>query len=730
MTVDISRRRFLQTTAAVAGGAAVLAIGINPTGAIASTAQQGDNLSPFVKIYPDGTVSAIIKHLEGGQGTATGLSALVAEEMNMSLQDITFEMAPADNKLYANLAFGAQGTGGSTSMANSFMQYRTAAAAAREMLLQAAANEWGVKPSELTLKDAVISGAGKSGNVGQFVAAAAALDVPAEPKLKSKPEWTVIGVDQAARKDTPAKINGSAKFTMDMHLENQMVVAIRRTPRLGGLVAGFDDSAARAVQGFIKAVEMPNKKGVFVFAETTWSAFQARDALQVEWDFSAAEKRSSAELKAELMTMVSSPPEFQASKTSLAMANSAIDNAAQVVERDFYFPLLAHAPMEAMGATIEPLADGQVVLHDGAQSPASGHAVLSNILELPMDKVKVNTLYAGGFFGRRSTPDADYLVELALAFAVTDRSRPVKLQWSREDDITGGYYRPAYAHKVRVGLDDEGHIVGWDHRIAGQSLFKGTPFENFIVRNGVDHTSVEGVADTPYAIPAMHVGLTDQKGPTTPNWWRSVGHSHTGFVMECMMDLCAAAAKADPVDYRLSHLSGDSADHQRMAGVIRLVAEKSGWGADMKNGHSRGLAVHKSFNTYVAEVCDISIDAADEVKIEKFWAAVDCGIAVTPDVIRAQIEGGIGYGVGHVMRAELTLEEGVVSQSNFHDFETLRIYDLSDIEVHIVPSDIAPTGVGEPGTPPAGPALANAIAAVGRKLVTHLPMTSNGVSFS
>lgn len=728
MATEISRRGFLQSAAA--GGFAVLSIGIDMKGAFASTAQQGGNLSPFVKIYPDGTVAAIIKHFEGGQGTATGLSALVAEEMNMSLQDITFEMAPANNKLYANLAFGSQGTGGSTSMANSFMQYRTAAAAAREMLLEAASDAWNVSLDDLTLKDGMITGAGKSDGIGQFVAAAAILDVPTKPKLKQPSEWTVIGLDQKARKDTPAKIDGSARFSMDVQLENQMVVAIQRTPRLGGLVARFDDSAARGIPGFIMAVEMPNKKGVFAFAETTWAAFQARDALNVEWDFSAAEMRSTVEIKSELMAMVKTDPQFQASKTGLTAASSAIMDAAQIIERDFYFPMLAHAPMEVMGATIEPLADGNVILHDGAQSPAASHAVLSSVLELPMKKVKVNTLYAGGFFGRRSTPDADYLVELALAFAVTDRTRPVKLQWSREDDITGGYYRPAYAHKVRVGLDGNGRIVGWDHRVAGQSIFKGTPIENFVVHNGVDHTSVEGVADTPYAIPAMHVGLTDQKGPTTSNWWRSVGHSHTAYVMECMMDLCAGAAGVDPVDYRLSYLSGEGADHKRMADVIRLVADKSGWGDNMEAGRSRGFAVHKSFNSYVAEVCEITIDADGIVKIGKIWAAVDCGIAVTPDIVRAQIESGIGYGIGHVMRAEVKLDEGRISQSNFHDYETLRIYDLGDIEVHIIPSDTAPTGVGEPGTPPVGPALANAISAAGRKLVTHLPMTSSGVNFS
>lgn len=725
MTADLSRRSFLKTAATTA-----LLVGFDPTGALARNPKPGRHLSPFVKIFPDGRVIAVIKHFEGGQGTATGLSALVAEELNMRLQDIGFEMAPFDNERYANLFFGQQGTGGSSSMANSFDQYRSAAAAAREMLIAAASKTWNVPADTLHLRDGVISGGGRSAGIGAFVETATTLPVPDQPRLKDPSQWRVIGVDQKARLDTPAKIDGSARFSMDVQLDNQMVVAIRRTPRLGGVVTRFDDTKAREVPGFIMARARPDNAGIMVYAETTWAAFRARDALTVEWDYSAAESRSYDMLKQELLSMIRDEPAFQASETDRATAQTALDGAAQIIEREFYFPILAHGPMEPVGATLEPVADGGVILHDGAQSPAAGHRVVSQVLGLPADKVRVNTLYAGGFFGRRSTPDADYLVETALAFAATDRTRPVKLQHSREDDITGGYYRPAYAHRVRVGLDDSGNIVGWDHRLAGQSIFKGTFMEQFLVRGGVDRTSVEGVHDTPYQIPELHVGLTDQKGPTTANWWRSVGHSHTGYVMECMMDTCARTAGQDPVAFRLNHLTGDAADQVRMAGVIRLVAEKAQWGQALPDGHFHGFAAHKSFGTYVAQVCEISVDADGVVTIEKVTAAVDCGVPVTPDIIRAQIESGIGYGIGHVMRAGITLTEGEVDQSNFHDFETLRIYDLSRIDVHIVPSTEPPTGVGEPGTPPAGPALANAIAASGRPLVTHLPMTANGVTFS
>ncbi|WP_298976039.1 molybdopterin cofactor-binding domain-containing protein [uncultured Roseobacter sp.] len=724
MTVTTTRRGFLASAAATTG---LLAIGISPKGAFAKAGTGA--LNPFVTIASDGTVTAIVKHFEKGQGTATGLSTLIAEELNMSLDAIKFEFAPSDPAVYNNFLFGPyQGTGGSTAMANSYAQYRGAGAAAREMLLQAAANRWGVSASDLSMQDGMISGAGQEAGIGEFVAEAAALNVPAEPRLKDPSEFRIIGNADVHRKDQDAKINGTAQYAMDLHLEGQMVVVIKRSPRMGGVVASFDDSAAKEINGFIQALALPNGAGVAVYADKTWAAFQARDAVEVTWDFAAAETRSSDDIRRELLAALDDNAEFDASsETDLSDTLSAIEGAAQVVEETFYFPLLAHAPMEPLGATIEPLADGGVIIHDGAQFPTSNHNALSQILELPMEKVQVNTMLAGGSFGRRATPTADYQVEVALAFAMTDRTRPVKLVWSREDDITGGYYRPAFAHKVRVGLDDAGKIVGWDHRIAGQSIFKGTFFESVIVHEGIDHSSVEGAADTPYAIPGMHFGLTDNKPATTLLWWRSVGHTHTAYVMESMMDIAAKAVGRDAVAFRLDYLADGTPDQERKAAVLRLAAEKAGWG-QAAPGRSQGVAVHKSFGSYVAEVAEISRDADGYVKIEKITAAVDCGLPVNPDVIKAQIEGGIGYGIGAVMRNEITLSEGATDQINFPDYEPLRIHDIAEIETHIVPSTVDPTGIGEPGTPPAGPALANAIAVDGPR-VTSLPMTNEGIDF-
>lgn len=721
MTLDLSRRTFLKSASAVA--ASSLVVGYSAQGALASASGAGQ-LTPFVRISADGTVTAIVKHYDSGQGTATGLASLIAEELNMPLDKIAFEFAPANTELYKNLFFGMQGTGGSTAMANSFMQYRTAGAAAREMLTGAAAKAWGVDPGAVSIADGMLVSGDKSAPMSDFVAAASQMAAPEAPALKDPAEFTVIGNTAAARVDNQPKITGQAKYAMDMQLDGQIVAVILRSPRFGGKLVSFDDSGAQGMPGYIRAAALPTGKGVIVYADKTWAAFQARDAITAEWDDSGAEMRSSDQINADLMAMLDRDAEFNVKG---APGDAAMEGAAQVVESDFYVPMLAHAPMEPMGCTIAPTETG-VVLYDGSQFPTAGQMTLAAVLQIKPEQVAVETLYAGGSFGRRATPDADYLVEAALAFALNGGQSPVKLVWSREDDITGGYYRPAFAHKVRVGLDGEGKITAWDHRIAGQSIFKGTGFEQMVVQNGVDHSSVEGVSDTPYALPGMYVGLTDNPSAVPVNWWRSVGHTHTALAMEVMMDMAADAAGADPVAFRLGYLGGDTPDHKRLSSVLKLAAEKAGWGKDLPDNHAQGVAVHKSFGSYVAEVVEISRDDAGDVQIEKVTCAVDCGIAVNPDVVIAQMESAIGYGLGHAMRDAITLSDGVVDQSNFPDFEPLRISDIAAIETFIVPSTEAPSGVGEPGTPPSVPALINALAKFGDR-PTHFPLTEHGVSF-
>lgn len=727
MTINTSRRGFLKGAAAAS---AVLIVGARPDGALAAASSDSAQLNPFVKIDADGTVTAIVKHFEMGQGPATGLPTIIAEELGVTMDQIEYEFAPSDPQVYNNLLFGPfQGTGGSTAVANSWMQYRQAGAAAREMLINAAAQSWGVDPSGVTIEDGIITAGDKTGPIAEFVAAASALEVPAEPHLKDPSEFRLIGNESVRRKDSAIKGNGQAKFAMDVHLPNQMVAMIKRPESRGGIALGFDDSASKEIKGYINAAILPNQAGVTVYAENTWAAIQARDMLEVEWDMSAAETRDSDQIKAEIMAALDAEPEFNVNQAGIAAVAAAIDGADTVVEQSFYFPLLAHAPMEPLNCTIEQTAEGDIILHDGAQMPTGPHMAYQQIFQLPPEKIQIKTMLAGGSFGRRATPDADYQVEAALAFVVTDRSRPVKLVWTREDDIRSGYYRPAFGHKARVGLDADGNIVGWQHQVAGQSIMKGTPFESFSVHDGVDHSSVEGIADSPYDIPGMALGLTDTPKATSVLWWRSVGHTHTGYVMEVMMDLAAKAAGRDPVEFRLSYLTdGDNPDQSRKAGVLKLAAEKANWG-NPAEGRAQGIAVHKSFGSYAAQVVEVSGDPESGIKIEKVTCAVDCGIAVNPDVVRAQMEGGIGYGIGHVMRGQITLTGGAVDQSNFPDYEPLRISDIAAIDVHIVPSAEAPTGVGEPGTPPAAPALANAINTLSGVQIAAHPMTEDGVSF-
>ncbi len=727
MTINTSRRGFLKGAAAAG---AVLLVGARPDGVLATASSETAQFNPFVKIDADGTVTAIVKHFEKGQGPATGLPTLIAEEIGLTMDQIAYEFAPSNPQVYNNLLFGPfQGTGGSTAMANSWLQYRQAGAAAREMLITAAAQSWGLDASGITIEEGIVKAGDNSAPIAEFVAAASQLEAPAEPRLKDPSEFRLIGNEAVRRKDSAIKGNGQAMYAMDVHLPNQMVAMIKRPESKGGVALGFDDSASKEVKGYINAAVLPNEAGVAVYAENTWAAIQARDALEVEWDMSGAETRDSDQIRTEIMAALDAEPTYNVNKADVAAVAAAIEGTEKVVEKTFYFPLLAHAPMEPLNCTIEQTAEGDIVLHDGAQMPTGPHMAYQQIFQLPPEKIHIKTMLAGGSFGRRATPDADYQVEAALAFVITDRSRPVKLVWTREDDIRSGYYRPAFGHKVRVGLDGEGNIVGWQHQVAGQSVIKGTPFEAVLVKDGIDHSSIEGIADSPYTIPGMALGLTDTPKATTVLWWRSVGHTHTGYVMEAMIDLVAETAGRDPVEFRLAHLADTSdADQQRKAGVLKLAVEKAGWG-NAPAGRAQGIAVHKSFGSYAAQVVEVSGDPENGIKIEKVTCAVDCGIAVNPDVVRAQMEGGIGYGIGHVMRDQITLTGGVVDQYNFPDYEPLRIGDIAEIEVHIVPSAEAPTGVGEPGTPPSAPALANAIRALSGIKVTSLPMAENGVNF-
>ncbi len=721
MTLQTSRREFLQG-AATAG----LVIGLSPSGAFAATPAQELSPNPFVTIGEDGTVTVILKHFEMGQGTSTGLTTLVAEELDADWDAVEIAFAPADASRYVNTAFGAQGTGGSTAIANSFVQYRQAGAAARDLLVRAAAAEWSVPAEEIIIENSVLKHAsGKESGFGPMTGRAATLTVAEELKLKDPSEFKLIGRETLARKDNLAKTTGAADFAIDIRRPNMLTVVVARAPMFGGKPTSVNDEAALATRGVEAVRVLP--EGVAVYATDTWSAMKGREALEVEWDLSAAETRSSAQILEDTRALLEQDGQTARKDGDGA---AALAGAAKTVEADFLFPFLAHSPMEPLNCVIERTADGGVEIWDGCQFPSLAQPTVAAVMGVDPAQVKINTVWAGGSFGRRANPTSDYHAEAALALKMLEGSalegRPVHLVWTREDDVRGGYYRPAYAHRVRAGVDADGHPVAWDQRQSGKSILIGTFFEEMLVQDGVDGTSVEGASTLPYAVPNLEVSIRNTETPIKVLWWRAVGHTHTAYSTEVIMDMLAEAANADPVEYRLSLLG----DHPRHAGVLKLAAEKAGWNEPLPEGRGRGVAVHESFSSFVATVVEVSTNEDGAVKIERVVTAVDCGLAINPDVIKAQLEGGTGFGLGSVMRNQITLTDGEVDQTNFWDYEPLRLSDMPPVEVHIVPSAEAPTGVGEPGTPPAGPALANAIYAATGKRAFTLPMTESGIEFA
>ncbi|MFY0678664.1 MAG: xanthine dehydrogenase family protein molybdopterin-binding subunit [Neptuniibacter sp.] len=709
-----SRRTFLKL---LAGSGAGLTLGVSIP--VIAAEKTPDSINPegqfqpnaFVKIDSEGKVHVVMKHLEMGQGTYTGLATLVAEELDANWDDVFAEGAPADAAKYKNLFWGAQGTGGSSAIANSFEQMRIAGATAKAMLIAAAAQSWKLPAAEIRVENGIVSHtSGRKAGFGQLAELAAKQPLPAfeELELKNPKDFRLIG-RKVSRKDV-GKTDGSAIFTQDIKLDGMLTAVVAHAPRFGAKLDSFDASKAKQVKGVVDVIAIPT--GVAVLATDFWSAKKGRDQLQINWDESAALMKSSADLMADFKELAKTPglPARNDGDSSKAIAE-----AETVLEAGFEFPYLAHATMEPMNCVAQITEEG-CELWNGEQLHTGDQHGVAGLLGLKPEQVKINMLFAGGSFGRRANPHSDYVLE-TVHIAKAKPGVPVKLVWSREDDTQVGYYRPMYFHKVRAALDKEGNLTAWEQRIVGQSIAGGTAFEGFLVKDGVDKTSVEGASTLPYQIPNMHVDLHTVKLPVTVQWWRSVGHTHTAFSTEVFFDRLAKAAGKDPVEWRLQLLK----DHPRHAGVLQLAAEKAGWGKELPKGHAMGVAVHESFNSYVAEVAEVSLQA-DGYKVEKVVCAVDCGIAVNPDIIKAQMESCIGYGLSPVMMSEITLDKGKVVQSNFHDYQVLRIDQMPEIEVHIMPSAEAPTGVGEPGTPPIAPAVANALYALTGQEFNKLPL--------
>lgn len=708
-----SRRNVLGAGAA----GLLLAFSWTPMGSRMARAAAPAVLAPnaFVRVAPDNTVTVIIKHLEMGQGVYTGLSAIVAEELDADWSQMRAESAPADVKLYANLAFGMQGTGGSTAVANSWDQLRKAGATARAMLVNAAAQMWKVPANEIAVKNGVVSHAvsGKTATFGVLAQRAATLTPPADVQLKDPRAFTLLG-RELPRLDNEGKTTGTAIFALDIVQPGMVYAAVAHPPRFGGVVKSVDDKVAKGVKGVIAVTQISS--GVAVVADSFWTAMKARDALQIEWDDSKAEKRSTPQIFAEYRKIAESPGQSARKEGDVA---AALKGAAKTITTDFEFPYLAHAPMEPLDAVARINADG-VEVWAGCQFQTVDQGNAAKAAGVPVDKVRIHTLLAGGSFGRRANFASDFVVEAVEVAKALPQGTPVKLIWTREDDIKGGRYRPMYLHRFAAGLDAKGELVAWQHRIVGQSIMKGTPFAG----PGVDATTVEGASNLPYAVANLSVEAhtTDVGVPVL--WWRSVGSTHTAYATEVFFDMVARAAGKDPLEARRAMLK----DHPRHRAVLDLAAEKAGWGTKLPEGKARGIAVAESFGSYVAQVAEISRTANGGIRIDRVVCAVDCGIAVTPDVIRAQMEGGIGYGLSAILKGEVTLKDGIVEQGNFNNYDVLRINEMPKVEVHIVPSAEKPTGVGEPGVPPIGPAVANAILSLTGKAPTKLPLTASGVS--
>ncbi len=706
-STNVSRREFLET-AAVAGAGLVIGFHLPARGPRGIAYPYPSPFAPnaWLRINPDESVLVIVDRSEMGQGVATSLPMLVAEELEADWSKVRIEFAPAD-KAYTNPMFGMQGTGGSTSVRAAYTPLRKAGAAAREMLVTAAAATWNVDKSECRAeRGAVVHAPSKRRlSYGKLAAKAATVPLPQDIPLKDPKDWKILGTP-VRRLDTPAKTDGSARFGIDVKTPGLLVAVVARSPVFGGKAKSFDAAKARAVPGVRHVVQIST--GIAVVADGYWPAKKGHDSLEVTWDEGPNAGVSSATIS-QLFA--------QRAEQSGAMARhdgdaqGALPGAATKLDAAYELPFLAHATMEPMNCTAHVRSDG-VEIWAPTQFQTGAHGLGAGVGGVPPDKVKVHTTYLGGGFGRRF--ELDFIQEALETSKAT--GAPVKLIWSREDDIRNAQYRPACYHRLQAGLDSSGQPVAWTHRLVAPSIMARVFPDS--VKNGLDEEAVEGGVAMPYAIPNVHVDyvLTDTGIPV--GFWRSVNNSFNAFAVESFIDELAHAAKKDPYEYRRD-LLGKAPRH---LGVLNLAAGTAGWGTPLPAGRARGIAVHKSFGSYVAQVAEVSVDADGTPHVHRVVCAVDCGPVVNPDTVEAQMQGAIVYGLTAALWGEITIDKGRVQQSNFHDYRMLHLAEMPKVEVHVVPSSDAQGGVGEPGTPPIAPAVCNAIFAATGKRIRKLPI--------
>jgi len=702
---QVTRRAFLETAGAAGAG---LVISFYLPSGLRFRSPTAGPFAPnaWLRIGEDESVLVIVDRSEMGQGVTTALPMLLAEELEADWSRIRIEFAPAD-KAYTNPMFGMQGTGGSTSVRAAYTPLRKAGAAARELLVAAAAQTWGVEKAECRAeRGAVVHARSKRRlTYGKLVTKAATLGAPPDVPLKDPKDWKILGT-RVRRLDTPPKVDGSAQFGIDVKVPGMLVAVVARSPVFGGKVTSFDAAKAKAVPGVRQVVQISS--GVAVVADGYWPAKKGRDALAITWDEGPTASVSSATI-AQLFG--------QRAEQAGAVArhggdpDGTLGSAPAKVDAVYDLPFLAHATMEPMNCTAHVRADG-VDIWAPTQFQTGAQGFGAKIGGVTPDKVKVHTTYLGGGFGRRF--ELDFIQEaLETSKAV---GAPVKVIWSREDDIRNAQYRPANHHRMRAGLDANGQPVAWTHRIVAPSIMARVFPDT--VKNGLDEEAVEGGVGMPYAIPNVHVDylLTDTGIPV--GFWRSVNNSYNAFAVESFIDELAHAAKKDPYEYRRD-LLGKAPRH---LGALNLAASKAGWGTAPPAGRARGIDVYKSFESYVAEVAEVSVASDGAVKVHRVVCAVDCGPVVNPSIVEAQMESAIVYGLTAALYGEIAIEGGRVKQSNFHDYQMLRLAEMPKVEVYIVPSTDAQGGVGEPGTPPIAPAVANAIFAATGKRIRKLPI--------
>lgn len=715
---------FTATRRSVLKGAAALTVAfwLPPAKrAFADAAGTSNELVPnaFLRIGADDTITVTSKHLEMGQGVYTGLATIVAEELDADWRQVRVEGAPADASKYNNTAWGPiQGTGGSTSIANSFEQLTKAGATARALLVAAAAQRWKVPAQEITIESGIVQHAasGKRARFGELVADAAKLPVPVDAKPKDPSQYRLIGQPRP-RVDSREKSTGTALYTQDVRLPGMLAAVVLHPPRFGAKVKSFDAAKAKQMRGVhsVVAFETPVRSGVAVLATDFWSAKKARDALVVEWDETNAFRGSSDELLAQYRELAQKPGDSARNDGNVA---EALGKAARVLEATYEVPYLSHASMEPLNCVVR-IGKDECEVWNGEQFQTADQMAVAKLLGIPQTSVKIHQLYAGGSFGRRANPLSDYVLEAAAIAKAAGVTVPVKLVWTREDDLRAGFFRPMFVHTLKAGLDAQGQLIAWQHRIVGQSILAGTLFGG---PGPIDPVSVEGAANLPYAIPNLSVELHSPKIPVPVQWWRSVGSTHTAFATECFLDEIARATGKDPYLFRRELL----ANHPRHLAVLDLAVEKSGWKNKLAPDEALGLAVHESFGSVVAEVAHLR-KRSDGIKLERVTCAVDCGLAINPNIVAMQMEGGIGYGLSATLDGLVTLKDGRVEQGNFDDYPVLRMSQMPPVDVHIVPRREKPSGVGEPSTPVIAPALCNGLAVLTGQPIRSLPLSAQGI---